>query len=224
MFRKVFVPLVTLLMGAQVAAGAVVTTYTDKGIFNAALSSFELINFNEYTVNTNFDDATGFTGPNGLSLVGYNGAAKTLTVLKGANQYDWATGSVLRVPYYWNPNSYLQVNFGTPVTAVGFNAMTVTPTGGTFIVTFAAGLNVTPIQVVTSAAPVSLTWIGFTSDTPITSLQIKTLSAVQIGPQGLIDNFQYGNVAETPEVGTFLMIAAGLLFFRTASRRLTVAA
>ena len=222
MSRKSLMLLLALAASLTTASAATVTTYNNKAAFDSALSTLQMVDFDSLTTSlADYSTASGLT-TSGVNFVGFNNPLIPtffLSAYRGSGSYNWGSQTVLWMPYYVS-TSYLQVTLPSPVTAVGFDAMTAGTPGGTFVITFTDDMNVAPIQVTTSTTVGNRTWIGFASDTPFSSFKVHTLGRGPTGPQGLIDNFEFGNTAETPEIATILMLGFGLIGLRFASRRL----
>jgi len=76
-------------------------------------------------------------------------------------------------------------------------------------------VNGTPVATVTPTYT-SFSFIGFTSDVPITSITIQALT----GGDPVLDNFTFGPAAtETPEPATMLLLGSGLAGLAALARR-----
>ncbi len=224
MFAKVLIPFFLVLFAAASATGAVITTYDSRISFDAALSSSTLVNFNSFVQTgsiTDYSTAAGMDVAGLAKLIGINNGDYFLQVAQmSSGELNWGTGALLRIPYYAPGASYLQINFSAPVNAFAADLMTIYPKGGGLVVKFAPETGAANVEVTTSPTLGIKTFVGFSSDTPFTSLQIASLSQVLNGPQGLVDNLEFGNTAETPEVAALLMMAAGLLFLGLGKKQL----
>jgi len=221
MVRFALATLAVCLLLAASSFAAVITPYDSQASFYQALvkaTSMDIF-FNSLAPTLNsysdFSDANGYLDPSGVRFVGNNNPGNFLSV-EYNNNYNLNGGAVMRLAYYF-ANSYTTVTFPQPVTAVGFDAYTFNPRGGTFVISFPVELNVAPMTFQVTATPGSSTFIGFASDTPFSSITLQTQNAGNNGAQGVIDNFQAGQVSDTPELTTMLMIGCGLLALKSTS-------
>lgn len=199
MFRSA--ALILILILALPCSATVLTVSTGKASFEGSLTNLKTIDF-ENIIPQGFSNAYYNTTPLGpiQGVTFTNSGGGDQMYVNSSGLFTVGSGAYLVGP---NPPGYILVAFATAVSGVGFDASTYF--GGT--ITFTTG----GTSVTTSNVPAhtSSTWVGFTSDTPFTSLEIQVSNA---GARAALDNFEFGNAAaDTPEVATILMIGTGLL-------------
>ena len=229
MFRIKFwfaliVPIVIASMA--VPAGASALLYTDRVAWESATSGIFNIDFEGLAssgVPGDYSDAvglsidvvqfTGLTPPDNYYLYAQDPAT--------SSNYAWNSGDLLLGPDAGWGGGYIQANFTNGgVTSLGSDVMTHSPTAASFTVLLSTGETFT---VVTYDRP-NRGFVGFTSDTPITSIRFTPASGWP-----MIDNFSYGSApltpdppdpppGETPEADTIILGGTGLLGLWLARR------
>jgi len=125
-------------------------------------------------------------------------------------------------------SSVLQVTFTTPVTAVSVDLMTSGGSGvGYTAMFYNSDSSLFALNTDTTQGWPAQTFFGLTSDTPFSMIDFY-LPASSMGVTPLIDNFSYStslaqapvDPSDTPELGTFLLIASGLIGMALMGRRL----
>jgi len=209
--------------------------FTDSSAWlNAVASPPSTVTFEN--ANGDYSTAAGFTtglslpdSPTFVGMVLVNGVPGNFLQIVSPSEgswYDYGSGGSLA----WSPlgglttSSFLQVTFPSPVTAFAVDLMTYR--GG---VSYTVTINNDP----TVVGPTSLTpgfpnrtFFGLTSDTPISSIDFYLSPTSLETPR--LDNFSYStslaqapvDPSDTPELGTFLLIASGLIGMALMGRRL----
>jgi hypothetical protein len=182
----------------------------DRNIFNndtlntAADVTFTTINFNSVVVDPYL---TGLT-TDGVTFTGVD--SNSAADLYVADVTSW--GNVLE-----------QHNGGGTITATisggetysfGIDLIDLFGTPETFSISVNGGAAMTSAMA-SSDSPASV-FFGYTSATPITSVTITPLLSNDVLG---IDNFELGQEAPTPEMGTLVLIGSGLVFLRFIQRR-----
>jgi hypothetical protein len=204
-----------------VPAGATVTVQNTKADWQALTTGYftTLVDFNGLAAGspdyfTNYSTAAGLTLDD-VTLVGFTSTvgAYNLKVQSpdGASANKWGSGDYLVGGY--SP-SYVLATLPLGTTAVGVDLGSNTR-GKTVTVILSTADGSYTYSVGTSTSQI-LTFRGFVSDTPITSISFSA-------PSGFaeIDNFNYGFVC-TPEPDGLFMAGAGLIglwFARRLRRR-----
>ena len=216
---------------------AIVTTYTDSSLFGLVSQDMTAVDFTSNPCLSGIGSAcsssslSGFLlGPadNQVRFTGINGDGSSATFLR------WAvpppTGAYI-VDSYFSTDPARKLRIDLPnggATAIALNLMTLlTPdwgTGGDITVTTSSGaIGPSTTQIWNSSmgsSPVS-TWLGITSDTPITTLNLKSTQGAIV-----VNTFQFGMAKtiadpappDTPEISTMLMIGFGLLAIRSVKK------
>jgi hypothetical protein len=176
---------------------AAITVYTTEADFVAILDTYYLEDFDEYTFGS-------YIGPS-LSLGPVNGYSYTMSAVNDLFSGDSNMSTN-------DPTDPLEVNFtGDPITAVGGlfwptdfwgddlvgNVYLELVDGGTY--------NYSLIDAD------SLTFVGFSSDVPLTSMSITADSLTYYYPT--VDHFYVGTPFSVPEPATMLLLGSGLVGF-----------
>jgi hypothetical protein len=205
-------------------ARASVTEYTDQTSFLSATSNITTIGF-EGIASSNQD--VYFNNSGGETIDGVNFAG-----LDSGNNYtlyvenetpNWGSGSYLVGPEEFSANvSAIEVSLPSGVYAVAANIMA----GGggvsdavTEEIQLSTGSTMYPVTTISGFS--SMAFVGFVSDTPITSMSFFSESP---SDHVVIDNFQFGQAvvsdpSPTPETSTSLLCGSGLLLLVQILRR-----
>lgn len=214
---------IAVLTLAAVPALCASITYTSQASWAAATAAGYLtINFEGLTgvgVPKDYSTALGLS-LNGVNFVGVRPTDYYLNVRNEntGNSFNFGSGAILVGPWPFNNEArHIQVNLPINITSVGFEVMTINA-GGPVTVKLSTNETFTVNTIANTR-----TFIGFTSDTPLTSVQVASVcTTCTVFPNGqpAIDNFAFGaeNPA-TPEIGTLMMIGTGLVLFRIARKR-----
>ncbi len=220
---------------------AIITGYTDSSLFSLVSPDMTAVDFSSNPCLSGFGSAcsssssTGFVfGPadNQVRFTGTNGDGSSATYLK------WAVSPLADfylTSYIYSSDASRQLRIDLPnggATAIALNLMSLfTPDFGS---TYQTGADITVTTSGGTIGPITTqawssamggspppTWLGITSDVPMTTLSLKST-------QGgvAVDAFRFGMAktiadpapADTPEISTMLMIGFGLLVFRAARR------
>jgi hypothetical protein len=212
------------------ACAATVTTYTNPATWQGAASGILAINFEGLAPTNNFVTYTGATGLtlNNVQFIGYTSGGSSLINVLDTNMssfYNFGTGGALMQdavrPLAASPLPYIHIVLPANITAFGMDLFTASPSQMTYTITVAG----TPYTVPTNALPNVAFW-GVTSDTPISTIDLKLLDAAfNGGSHAFVDNFKFGTAqappAETPEAATFLLIGSGLIGLVALKRKTT---
>jgi hypothetical protein len=220
---RVFIPgaLIALTLAAVPAHSTIITTYSIRANWLAALTGQQTLDF------SGLAPANGSTTyPSGVSLAGgtitFTAANGTLQAIDtGINSFfNYGTGVALSI-FYDRPNAGSPVaNFHVVlpagVTAFGVDLFTVSPHALSYSVVAAGGTYTVP-----TFAPQTVAFFGVTADAPIMNVDLTVLGTVfNGGTTGLIDNFSFGTaVQDTPEVASMVMIGSGLVLLAVLGKR-----
>src|SRR5579859_5494628 len=199
----------TLLIGGCVTASASVVVYTDSNLWSAASSNVNTITFEGAA------PSNGELTISGVDFQGFDNTAETQHDLQVFGGNYWGSGSVLEGPPGNSAGQHLTVRLPAGVFAVGSDVMEFEPNGPTsFAETVTAQLSTdaTIYSTQTIAGFSSRDFIGFVSDTQISS--ITFFPSNDIGAHLALDNFSTGGQAAspTPEAATMILCGGGLLF------------
>ena len=164
---------------------------------------------------------------NDVTFQGYNDTTEyALSIVNGGTStgqyYNWGTGGAILIgEQYQGALAHLHISFGTAVTAWGTDLM-LGGTPGDYSIQINGGACPTACLATTVAFPQSA-FFGMTSDTPFTFVDLFVPS----GARPELDNFSTATAlvvvggggggggeipsGDTPEVGTILLCATGLI-------------
>jgi hypothetical protein len=215
-----------------VSGGAAVLEYTTQSSFTAATSGVTTVTFTGPGTNSSvsYSNSTGYVS-NGADFIGYDNASgpSGYDLKNTDNLPDWGSGAYLDGPgsFGSSNNAGITVFLPTNTFAVGTNFMSPGHDQGTgqpdseaqnFQVLLSTGPTVYTIT--SLAGFTNMAFVGFTSDTAITSITFSP----QSGNRTDLDNFQFGQVAgssgsATPETTTALLCGGGLILMGQLLRR-----
>jgi hypothetical protein len=226
--RNICVSIIVLAMVAAIPAHATaIQWYFDRATWEAATASRFTVDFDtlgltagQYTdVSTN----PGFTF-GGADFTNLYGTTTRATMIGNAVPGEgflaaYGTGAYIRGDQSFGPgvNTFLRVRLASAKQAAGADFATGigSPYAGTPVkVKLSTGDEYT---LPTNSTPV-WAFLGFTSDTPITSLEIR---AATTDAWTFVDNFTYGDgyVPEpTPDLDTLILCGTGLAILSFAAR------
>ena len=220
-----------VILGLAAAATPLFATtveYSSRSSWLAAVSGVTTTTFDTavagYTPpgpdgNLNLNAGTGIT-LDGVTFTGYDNTSALygLTVSTfgpGSPYYNWGTGgAILRGEVYQGALAHLHMSFATAVTAWGSDLMLGNGITGNYSIKINGGACSTACLAPTFAFPTAA-FFGMTSDTPINFIDVY----VPINGRPELDNFSTatasggggGGGGATPEVGTILLCATGLI-------------
>jgi len=207
------------------ANSSILNTYNTASSWQAALSSFQTIDFSGLApVNSATTYSSGFTAT-GVQFIGLSGTSNSFGVLDTnlSSWYNFGTGDAVFISTDRattpSPVPYIHIVLPAPVTAVGFNIFSASPNALSFNVSVPAG----QYTAATNSLPTPAFW-GITSDTAFSTVDVTPLGTVYNGgSKGFVDNFAFGAAtADVPESSTNFLIGSGLagigLLRRRASR------
>jgi len=224
------------LMAAGTAHATVLNVYTDPALWQAATTSYSLIDF-EGILNTTgtvqaYSTSSGLT-LGGVQFVGVRQVGNyELLLINPATGWgsNFNSGSLLRGPAnFADPfEQSLLINLPAGVTAFGLDLMSQDPSALSFKIVLSTGEQYT--NVATQSNP-TRTFFGLTADTAISQISL-ILEGNVVDSYALIDNFRYGATyiappppppEETAELTTLMYVATGflILFVSRRMRRLT---
>ncbi|HVZ61365.1 MAG TPA: PEP-CTERM sorting domain-containing protein [Terriglobales bacterium] len=226
---------VVLLLGLPALADNL-TVYTDQAAWQAVSTNLTTISFEGIAPAGGFqyfNTAAGLT-TGGVQFVGTSTNSVTgaywLVVVDSqldTNLYDWGSGAVLRG--LSGPGSaysgYVDAFLPGGYTSLGFDLMAVNP-NGTMVNEIFITLSDGSVRTIQTGATLVPTFMGLTSDTPITSVRFNSTGTGYLA----MDNFRYGDdpplaqptsnePIQTPEPATLGLLASGLGFMQVALRR-----
>lgn len=156
------------------------------------------------------------------SLAQFSGlGGGTAIAIQDTNQYSWMNFGTNKAAFI-NLNSpttmpYIRIAPSSSVTAFALNIFSANPNALTFSVSVNSG---TPFTVSTNAIGNPPGFIGVTSDTPITSIDLMLQNvASNSGAYEFVDNFRTAQADQTPEVATLLLIGSGLVGMMAIRKR-----
>ena len=199
----------TLLIGGCVTASATVVQYGDRSSWLVATSSVNTITFEGAA------PSNGEVTISGVDFQGFDNTAETQHDLQAFTGNYWASGTVLEGPPGNSQGQHLIVRLPAGVFAVGSDVLEFEPNGPTsFAETVTAQLSTgaTIYNTQTIAGFSSRDFIGFVSDTQISS--ITFFPSNDLGAHLALDNFSTGGqgASPTPEAATMILCGGGLLF------------
>jgi hypothetical protein len=209
----------TLLMSACVPAGASVTVFTDRNLWLAATSPITTLDFTGATAN----NGDVVIGPIDLRGFDHNNPPSSPD-LQIFNGNYWGSGAVLEGPAGSTVGQHIIATLPVGIFAVGSDIMEFEPNGPTsFAETITAQLSIdsTIYSALTNSGFTSRAFIGFVSDTQISS--ITFFPANDPGAHLALDNFSTGGqvvvVNPAPEAATLIMCGSGILLMVWLFRR-----
>jgi hypothetical protein len=215
-----------------VPGGATVLEFTTQSSFTAATSGVTTVTFTGPGPNSSnsFSNSTGYVS-NGADFIGYDNASgpSGYDLKNTDNLPDWASGAYLDGPgsFGSSANAGITVSLPANTFAVGTNFMSSGHDGigqpDSEAQSYQVLLSTGPtVYTITSLAGfTNMAFVGFTSDTAITSITFSP----QSGNRTDLDNFQFGQVAGSsdpsgvPETRTALLCGGGLLMMAHFLRR-----
>jgi len=214
------------------AHAADITLFSSRSDFVSASSGLTTINFEGIT-----NGIQNFVNPGGLTTSGVNfsvSGAVTGTVFVtvysaaiAAMQspvLNTGTGAIL----VWGPPNqpgtlFLNAAFPAGVLAVGTDFWAQQPFASPVDITINASDGTSELFTVNTVARPTPSFIGVTSDTPLTSVLFRTVA----GQSGLVvDNFSFGQtsvtppISQVPEPASISLLTAGLATMLLLSRRI----
>ena len=204
------------------AYSATITIYNTSNSWQAALSSFQTIDFGGLAPAGGATTySSGFTD-NGVVFRGLSGDTNSFGVLDTASSswFNFGTGFAAFIQTNRattpTPVPYIHIVLPAPVTAVGFNIFSASPNALSFTVSVPAG----QYTVATNATPTPAFW-GITSDTAFSTVDLTLQGTVATGgSKGFVDNFAFGAaIADVPESSTSFLIGGGLAGIGLLRRR-----
>jgi len=206
-----------LLISACVPALASVTVFTDRNLWLAATSPITTLDF------TGAVASNGEVTINSIDLQGFDhNNPPSSPDLQVFNGNYWGSGAVLEGPAGSTVGQHIIATLPVGTFAVGSDIMQFEPNGPTsFAETITAQLSIdsTIYSAQTNNGFTSRAFIGFVSDTQISS--ITFFPANDNLAHLALDNFSTGGQAENPapEAATMLMCGSGILLMVWLFRR-----
>ena len=183
------------------------TVFTSLSSFNAATSGNTTITFNGIAAPGGFVTEAS---PATFAGATFSTTSSLFVIDPGFYGFSYSNGGFLNADY--QQPDVITVTLPS-VTAVGFDFGGLFGSTGPYLVTLSDGFSAT-LSSSGSAAGNDLSFVGFTSSTPLTSL---TLTLPDTPSYNALDNFVYGSAV--PEPGTLVLLATGLLGAAGAIRR-----
>lgn len=218
----VFSSFLILALFIAPAYSATVTTFTNASSWQAALASFQTLDFEGLApAGGTTTYGSGLTD-NTVVFLGINQGAHLLAVLDTtmSSWFNYGTGDALSISTDRSnsglPVPYIHITLPAPVTAVGFNLFSSSPAA----ITFAVTVNGTQYTAPTFNQPTPA-YFGITSDTPFTTVDVIAQGTVfNGGTTTFLDNFGFGSeLAAVPEPASYLLLGAGLAAIGLIRRR-----
>lgn len=177
-----------------------VTLYTNRVEFEAATIGLTNIDFEGIAPSggfTYYGTRSGFTQA-GANFVAPASSRNFLAVTDpnyGPEFYDWGSGAVLiGYSFYDDIINVIDVTLPFGVTAVGSDIMSILPHSSPFNVTLSTGESF----LVPSFDYPNRAFVGFTSSTPISTINFKTITSPNTSADLELDNFTFGQANATP--------------------------
>jgi len=218
---RLFAAVAILVAAWSTCADASVTEYTSQASYLAATSGLSTITFDEPSGQETSYSNGGLT-LDGVGFVGYEFGSNNYYLYLDNESPNWGSGGVLIGPTEFSSSSDIKIALPSVIYAFGTNIMAETGAAGTSdSVTESVGIGANTYPVTTIAGFSSMAFVGFVSDTPITSVNIFSTSSDHV----VIDNFSLGQGAAsggssaTPEISSSLLCGTGLLLLVQALRR-----
>jgi len=188
-----------IMLFFTIPAYAAVSLFTDRAAFLSASTGLTNIDFeqNAYGQYTNYPSGATFSG---VSFVG-GGNLYTIDPAFSPAYYDWGSGDILSDQI--QDMSLFVTLPGAGTRAVGSDIMSFDPYASNFAISLSTGDSYT----VGSATWPTRAFVGFISDSPITSLTFRTLGSQYAN----LDNFVFGETGAVPEPATMSLLGLGLL-------------
>lgn len=182
-----------------------VTLYTNRAEFEVATIGLTNIDFEGLAPSGGF---SYYGTPNGLTQAGatfiapaYSGNFLAVTDPNyGPEFYDWGSGAVLiGYSFYNDIINVINVTLPFGVTAVGSDIMSILPHASPFNVTLSTGESF----IVPSFNYPNRAFVGFTSSTPISTINFKPITSPNTSADLELDNFTFGqaNAVPVPDPG-----------------------
>src|SRR5579863_1101157 len=222
-----------LFSGFCVSAGAAVVQYTNQSSFTTATSGVTTITFGPAGSSTTmYNNSSGYTN-DGATFVGYDnttGQAGSYDLKDEDVTPDWGSGAYLDGPgsFGSSADAGITVTLPSNTFAIATNIMASSENPEAPPASDAANFQIllstgSTVYTVTSLSGyTSMAFVGFTSDTAITSITFNPQSSTD---RTELDNFQFGQTAgqqqtsATPEASTLLLCGGGLLLMVRFLRR-----
>jgi len=203
------------------ANATVLATYqNDLAGFTLVTSNLTTVDFSSIVGNNTYASYSTSSGVaiSGATFKGVLGSGYSLyanSIVGGSD--DYGSGAKLIGPEYW-PNSYLSILLPSSITAFGIEVMSSLPQAASFAFTV-DGVPLAPV--VTAQNNPNRTFFGFTSDAPMSEIQIRLISGTPYLTYPMFDNAVFGMAgvpgggeeevpSETPEVTTLLYMGMGI--------------
>ena len=183
------------------------TVYTSLSSFNAATSGNTTITFNGIAAPGGF---VAETSPATFAGATFSTTSSLFVIDPGFYGFSYSNGGFLNADF--QQPDVITVTLPS-VTAVGFDFGGLFGATGPYLATLSDGFS-TSLSSSGSAASDNLSFVGFTSSTPLTSI---TLTLPDAPEYNAIDNFVYASAV--PEPGTLVLLATGLLGVAGGIRR-----
>jgi hypothetical protein len=183
------------------------TVYTSLSSFNAATTGNTTITFNGIAAPGGF---VAETSPATFAGATFSTTSSLFVIDPGFYGFSYSNGGFLNADF--QQPDVITVTLPS-VTAVGFDFGGLFGATGPYLVTLSDGFS-TSLSSSGSAASDNLSFVGFTSSTPLTSI---TLTLPDAPEYNAIDNFVYASAV--PEPGTLGLLATGLLGVAGGIRR-----
>ena len=201
---SVFAAEAAIVAAALTAESAqAVTLYTNRVEFEAATIGLTNIDFEGLAPSGDFTYYGTFSGLTqaGANFVAPASSRNFLAVTDpnyGSEFYDWGSGAVL-VGYSFYDDIINVINVTLPfgVTAVGSDIMSIRAYASPFNITLSTGESF----IVPSFDYPNRAFVGFTSSTPISTINFKTITSPDTSADLELDNFTFGQANATPVPG-----------------------
>jgi len=221
---------VILLASFCVSAGATVVEYSSQTAYLSATTNVSTITFDGPASNSivSYGTSAGYTN-DGATFIGYDNASGPSGYdLRDENVTPEWSGAYLDGPSFFSLAAnagitvFLPANtfaVGTNIMASGQNPGTGQPESDAENFQIVLSTDPTMYTVTSLSGYSSMAFVGFTSDTAITSITFSPQSTDHID----LDNFNFGQTAgqssATPEAGTSLLCGTGLILTVRILRR-----